>query len=335
MSGKRGLLAGLLLLGAALAGGGMPQQPAMLGDTQIHDPTVLKVGGHYVAMGTGLENVDGGALRLKTSPDGLHWKDAGTLGDSIPDWIYDKLGTQPPNLWAPTLSQRRGVTYLYYAASTFGTSSSVIGLMTNAHLDLAHPGKGWIDRGMVLQTSEGSTFNAIDPYRLDTTDGRAWLVYGSYWTGIKLRELDPAGGLLLRNAKQYDLASRGGGAIEAATLMQHGGYYYLFVSFDRCCAGIDSTYRIMVGRASKVTGPYTARDGTPMMQGGATQVQASQGRFIGPGGQEVVHGATDLLVYHYYDAHKGGQSHIQLSKLLWDAQGWPLLGAPPQQDSGQ
>lgn len=324
------LLAALLLASAALAGsGGPPVQPVLKGDTQLHDPTLLKVGSAYVAMGTGIENVDGGTLRLRTSPDGTAWADAGTLGVRIPDWIYDQIGTRPPNLWAPTLSTHGGITYLYYAASVFGQNTSVIGLYTNAKLDPKHPERGWVGRGPVLTTRKSDTFNAIDPYRIDTPDGKAWMVFGSYWTGIKLRELDPVSGKL-KGGRQYDLASRGGGAVEAATLVQRGKYYYLFVSFDRCCAGVDSTYRVMVGRATSITGPYTDREGVPMMQGGGTQVQATKGRYIGPGGQEVyMDGAEQRLVYHYYDGNQNGVSHFQTAHLGWDADGWPDLGALP------
>ena len=115
-------------------------------------------------------------------------------------------------------------------------------------------------------------------------------------------------------------------------MLQHGPYFYLFVSFDRCCAGLDSTYRMMVGRSKSVTGPYLDREGVPMMQGGGSELQASQGRFVGPGGQEVFkNGAGDSLVYHYYDADQGGTPQLQTSPIRWDAAGWPVLGALPEE----
>ncbi|WP_412026707.1 arabinan endo-1,5-alpha-L-arabinosidase [Deinococcus yunweiensis] len=331
---RRRVVLAAMLTSVALAGGGNPPvQPSLKGDTQLHDPTVLRVGSRYVAMGTGIENVDGGTLRLRTSPDGITWMDAGTLGVRLPDWIYDQIGTQPPNLWAPTLFMRGTTTYLYYAASVFGENTSVIGLYTNKGLDPAHPERGWVDQGSVLTTTKSDAFNAIDAYRIDTQDGRAWLVFGSYWTGIKLRELDPVSGKL-RGTRQYDLASRGGGAVEAATIVRHGKYFYLFVSFDRCCAGVDSTYRIVVGRSAAITGPYIDREGVPMMRGGGTQVQSTRGRYIGPGGQEVyMDGTEPRLVYHYYDGNENGVSHFQTAHLTWDAAGWPDLGGLPKGDN--
>ena len=38
----------------------------------------------------------------------------------------------------------------------------------------------------------------------------------------------------------------GTNAIEAPFIMKHGGYYYLFVSWDYCCRGIKSNYRVAV-----------------------------------------------------------------------------------------
>ena len=69
-------------------------------------------------------------------------------------------------------------------------------------------------------------WNAIDPFRIDTSDGRAWLSYGSYWSGIKLRELNPlTGKLLAPDTPAISIASRGHGAIEASSLLEHAGKF--------------------------------------------------------------------------------------------------------------
>ena len=328
---RRAVVAASLVLGAAALAAPSVVQPALSGDLNIHDPTLLRLPGGSVVMGTGYEGIDGGTLRLSTSNDGVTWTDAGHLGDKQPAWVSKLLGQEPPNLWAPTLFQKGRTTYLYFAASTFGSNTSGIGLMTNAALDPNAPGKGWVDRGLVFASKRSDTFNAIDPFRIDTPGGKAWLAFGSFWDGIKMRALDPATGLLSRtDTTLYSLASRGGGAIEAASLVQHGGYFYLFVSYDRCCAGVNSTYRIMVGRSKNVTGPYTDKAGVAMMKGGATQVQATGGRYIGPGGQEVYQDAgADHLVYHYYAEDLGGTSQLQTSSVVWGADGWPTLGTLP------
>jgi arabinan endo-1,5-alpha-L-arabinosidase len=330
---QRLLLIALLLLSGAPALAA-PAQPEMQGDLRIHDPTMIVVNGIYVAFYTGQEGGLGrGALQLKTSPDGVTWKDQGFLGRGLPAWVQPTLGVKPPNLWAPTVSVHGGTYYLYYAASIFGMNLSAIGLMTNPQLDPTHPADGWTDQGVVLKTGVTDHFNAIDPFRIDTADGRAWLSFGSYWEGIKLRELDPATGLVKPGADNlYALAGRGGAAIEASSILAHDGHFYLFVSYDRCCAGIASTYKMMVGRADTITGPYVDQAGRPMLKGYATEVQRTQGRFIGPGGEEPFTGphGEEMLVYHYYDGSDGGASKLEIAPIQWSADGWPSLGPLPQ-----
>ena len=62
----------------------------------------------------------------------------------------------------------------------------------------------------------------------------------------------------------------GTNAIEAPFIFKHGGYYYLFVSWDYCCRGAKSNYRVAVGRSKTVDGPYLDRTGKDMANGGGT-----------------------------------------------------------------
>ncbi len=65
-----------------------------------------------------------------------------------------------------------GTWYLYYAASTFGSNTSVIGLMTNTTLDPDDPDYAWVDRGEVVRSTVGQdNFNAIDPAVITADDG--------------------------------------------------------------------------------------------------------------------------------------------------------------------
>ena len=174
-------------------------------------------------------------------------------------------------------------------------------------------------------------FNAIDPFRMDASDGRAFLTFGSFWSGIKLSELAPETGKLKPNAPLVALASRHGGAIEAPSILEREAKFYLFVSFDQCCKGVASTYNIRVGRAARIEGPYLDRDGQAMLDGGGSLLLAGAGRFIGPGGQEPVKISTgDMLAYHYYDGESGGVAKLQLSPIGWTPDGWLELGALPR-----
>lgn len=322
---------------AALAGpisAAMAQetQPVLSGDTGIHDPTWVEVDGIQVAFGTGVERAaDGGAIRVKTSPDGLVWTDAGTIGQGVPEWVEPTIGSVPPNIWAPHAFVRGERIYLYYAVSTFGVNVSALGLMTHDALDPADPTVGWVDRGVVLTSGRSDNFNAIDAARIDTPDGKAWLSFGSWWDGIKMREIDPETGKLIDGDDTlYSLASRGGGAIEAPSILEHEGKYYLFVSFDRCCNGIASTYNIRVGRADGVTGPYLDRDGVPMLTSGGTLLLGAGGDYRGPGGQEAFSTpGGDILVYHYYSLKAGGAPKLQITPIRWTEDGWPQVDPLP------
>jgi len=85
----------------------------------------------------------------------------------------------------------------------------------------------------------------------------------------------------------------------------------------------------MVGRATRITGPYTDKAGTDMMKGAAEQVLASEGRYIGPGGGTAWRdGDTYLYVFHYYDGNDNGNSKLQIRPIRFDATDWITLGDP-------
>ena len=66
-------------------------------------------------------------------------------------------------------------------------------------------------------------------------------------------------------------------------MVRHGGYYYLFVSSGACCKGIGSSYQVLVGRSSQITGPYLDPNGTPMTDGGGMELLGSDEGMIGAG----------------------------------------------------
>ncbi|KAL2136492.1 hypothetical protein VTI74DRAFT_3511 [Chaetomium olivicolor] len=284
------------------------------GDTFIHDPTVVKTpSGTYLAAYTG-DNV-----QLKTSIDRTKWQNAGAVFPNGAPWTtpYTK---GDKNLWAPDISFHNGQYYLYYSASSFGSSRSAIFLATST---TGAPGS-WTDRGLVIESFENSNWNAIDPNLIVDAQGRWWLSFGSFWSGIKMIALNPSTGKRSDN-QLISIASRpdAGGAVEAPYITRHGNYYYLWVSFDRCCQGAASTYRIMVGRSKNVTGPYVDKSGRQMMQGGGTQMMSSHGSIHGPGHNAVFTDVDgDVLVYHYYN--DAGTAQIGINLIRYE-NGWPVI----------
>jgi arabinan endo-1,5-alpha-L-arabinosidase len=111
-------------------------------------------------------------------------------------------------------------------------------------------------------------------------------------------------------------------AVEAPYMVRHKAMYYLFVSFDFCCRGTDSTYKIAVGRSRSVNGPFSDELGTPLEHGGGTVILSSDGAMVGPGGESVSRG---LMAYHYYDGNQGGAITLGIRRIHWGPGGWPVL----------
>jgi arabinan endo-1,5-alpha-L-arabinosidase len=326
------------LLGAAIAAAPLvaasestqPEVLALSGDiSPIHDPAIIRAGDTYYVFAT--NRFAQKLVPIFCSTDLRRWKFCGNVFDKVPDWALREVpGAR--GIWAPDIAYVRGTYRLYYSVSTFGSNRSVIGLVTNKTLDSRRPDYRWVDEGFVIGSTREDDWNAIDANLAVDKDGGMWLALGSFWSGIKLRRLDAATGKPSRkDTTLYSLASRrplDPPAIEAPFIVRRGDYYYLFVSFDRCCRGRESTYKIMVGRSRKITGPYLDKRGKPMMEGGGTLLVEGTDTWRGPGGQSVLLDAkVDLLVFHAYHGVTGRPT-LQISTMIWE-KGWPRAGALP------
>ena len=96
------------------------------------------------------------------------------------------------------------------------------------------------------------------------------------WSGLQIEanwwsEDDPSYHYLARGP---DIAGEPGESewVEAAYLHKNQGTYYLFVNWYGCCAGVDSTYEIHVGRSQLLHGPYQDKDGVDMKLGGGRHI---------------------------------------------------------------
>ncbi len=292
-----------------------------------HDPVIMKEGEQYYMFTTGQ------GVSIGKSDDLVTWQYAGRVFNKVPAWTFEEVPEFEGHLWAPDIAFINGKYFLYYSVSTFGRNLSCIGLAVNETLNPQDSRYQWEDRGLVIKSTPADDFNAIDPNFIQTDDDRAWLSFGSFWTGIKLIELDPATGMPLKNPPDFvALASRPGveyNPIEAPFIYKHGEYYYLFVSWDFCCQKVKSTYNIRVGRAQEITGAYLDKDGKPMLDGGGTLVLEGAGDMHGPGHNAVIrNGDQDLLIHHMYDGKRGGMAVLQIRPITWDADGWPVIGEP-------
>lgn len=322
---------GLAAAKGAGAGEPAPINERMSGDyAPVHDPCIIQADGRFHVFSTGHVGDEQGLVPWRVSRDLVHWERQGAVFDAIPAWAREAVpGTR--GIWAPDIAYFNGRYQLYYSCSTFGSNRSVIGLATNATLDPASPDFAWWDAGEVVASRRGDDFNAIDANHIADRDGAHWLALGSFWSGIKLFPLDAATGKPPPDAAMSSLASRpvperAPGAVEAPFMIERDGRYYLFVSYDYCCRGVDSSYYIVVGRAEHPTGPFAGRDGRLMSEGYGTVVLSGDRRFRGPGHNAYLRdGDEDYLVYHAYDAEYDGIATLRIAPVAWTDDGWPTV----------
>jgi beta-xylosidase len=169
--------------------------------------------------------------------------------------------------------------------------------------------------------------------------------FGSFWGGLKLAKLtkdrlkidgdslniptiasrakepDGKGNLA---ATENNSPDAGGNAIEGPFIFRKKNFYYLFASIDYCCKGPKSDYKIIVGRAKQVTGPYLDKSGVDMRQGGGSILLQGDNDWYGLGHNAVCSfKGADYLIYHAYDAADNGKPKLQIKKLKWTKTGWP------------
>lgn len=289
--------------------------------SNVHDPVMIKQDDSYYLFCTGV------GIPVRHSRDLRTWRMArgGTVFQMQPKEAFAYV-PGATNIWAPDISFYNDRYHLYYSVSTFGSNHSAIGLATNVTLHSDDDNFKWEDHGIVFKSDHPDFYNAIDANLILDADEQPWLVFGSHWGGIKMILLDyETGKQSSEDDTLYSLAARSihPRAIEAPFMIYRNHYYYLFVSFDQCCNGAASTYNVRVGRSENITGPFVDRDGTAMMEDGGTQITFATKQYRGPGHNAIFHeDGQDYMVYHAYDAIRGGTPTLRIDRLEWDDEGW-------------
>ena len=301
----------------------------------VHDPVMAYEDGTYYLFATGH------GIQQMTSRDCKTWTvSSQPVMTVIPQWTRDSVPGFTNHVWAPDIIRWHNRWWLAYSCSTFGKNGSAIGLLSSSSLKSPI----WNDEGCIVTSREQrDNWNAIDPNFIIDEDDQPWLVWGSFWNGIQMARLDTtmhlAKGEIPRTiARRYspkDLNRMpnptsqyaGTNAIEAPFIMKHGGYYYLFVSWDYCCMGSKSTYRVVVGRSKTVDGSYVDRDGEDMREGGGTPVIAGDKKeFEALGHCAAYHyDDKDIFICHGYSIAHNGASILVQRPIRWTADGWPEI----------
>ena len=301
----------------------------------VHDPVMAKEDGVYHIFATGM------GIQRMTSKDRKNWQvKAMPVMTVIPKWTRDSVPGFDKHVWAPDIIRWHNKWWLAYSCSTFGKNGSAIGLLSAAKLDSPI----WNDEGCIVASRENrDNWNAIDPNFVIDDNYTPWMVWGSFWDGIQIVRLDTTMHVA-KGEKPRTLARRyapgtttaepnptsahaGTNAIEAPFVMKHQGYYYLFVSWDYCCRGSKSNYRVAVGRSKNVDGPYLDKRSNDMLNGGGTVLLEGDKKQYEATGHCAAYSidGKDIFICHGYSTEMKGAPVLIQREIRWTDDGWPEL----------
>lgn len=230
--------------------------------------------------------------------------------------------------WAPEIRYINGKYVLYFSWAKWGdgsisytavaTSDSPVGDFLNA-------------KPLLITDDFGS--NCIDQFYYEE-DGKKYMFVGSF-NGIYVTELTDDGLSVKRGADGKPVLKKQvcGRAFEGTNIYKKGKYYYLFASINNCCPnnGMDSKYKVVVGRSENLLGPYVDRKGKDMLDNSWELVLEGDGEtFFGPGHNSIIipdDAGIDWMIYHSYVKENGtvGGRLGMLDRIVWSADGWPTI----------
>jgi arabinan endo-1,5-alpha-L-arabinosidase len=287
----------------------------------LPDPTIIKASNGWFYL-----------YATEATPNVPVWR-----SQNLVDWLYVGAAfteaTRPSwpdapeaGIWAPDINYINGKYVLYFARSVWGGEWTCgIGAATANDPDgpFANPVK-------LFNSIEIGVQNSIDPFYMED-GGKKYLFWGSFH-GIYGIELDDDGLTVKPGAEKVRIA---GDSFEGVYIHKRGNYYYLFASTGSCCAGANSTYSLVVGRAASLFGPYVDKDTDPLLNAGNwTWVIQKNEHFVGPGHcSEIVtdNAGNDWILYHGYV--KGNEDadgrQLLMSRIIWEND-WPsVAGGSP------
>ena len=258
-------------------------------DADFPDPDVLKVGNEYHLYAT---NGAGFNVQQAVSTDLVTWERGGTDAlPALPPWAASG------KTWAPEVAEAQdGSFLLYFTAASKDPARQCIGVATSG--DPAGPFTSDAEQPLVCPDDGG----AIDASTFVDDDGTMYLLFKNDGnccgldTWLQIAPLSADGLSLTAEPTKLAMQDQAweGNLVEAPTLVKRGGSYVLLYSANDY-GGAD--YAIGYATADSVLGPYS-KPTEPLLT-----TTSSDGRYLGPGGQDVVVGpdGNDMLVFHSWD----------------------------------
>jgi len=278
----------------------------------LPDPTVIRAkdGNFYLYATEDVRN-----MPILKSSNLVDWTMIGTAFTDKTRPTFEPDG----GLWAPDINYINGKYVLYYSMSVWGGEWTCgIGVAV-----ADKPEGPFTDKGKLFRSDEIDVQNSIDPFYIED-NGKKYLFWGSF-RGIYAIELSDDGLSLKPGAEKKHIA---GTAFEGTYIEKKGNHYFLFASIGSCCEGINSTYKLVVGRSESLFGPYFDKNGQPMMDNNYTTVILPNERFVGNGHcSEIIQddAGNDWILYHGVDENAPEGRVLLLDRVIWDTSGWPYV----------
>ncbi len=317
----------------------------------VHDPSLIKADDYYYMYSTGL--IPGNAdVEIRRSKDMINWEYVQAAGlmpanPEVASYIQS-------NLWAPEVYKYGNEYRMYYSCSGVSGGTSCIALAVSSKPEGPFTHKGIVVRSTNSGWSAGGV-NAIDANIICDTSGKMYMVWGSFFGGIKIAEMDAATGYLKSSDKNSDStpgtiiakrpqgAANDNGACEGPFVFysEETGYYYLVVSYGNLLnedRGAGS-YNMRMGRSRSITGPYLDYNGKNMTDVDSNFFEvgyklATNHKFNNSGGWMCIGGNSvykeDGKYWCVAHARQGdgsqrdGLVYLNIRQLFWTEDGWPL-----------
>lgn len=240
---------------------------------ESHDPSMMKdpISGCYYSYSTdtAITSEYQQGIPIRKSKDLINFEYIGRALSEKAIYQARDNGDFPPTegFWAPFTEYTKNEYRMYYSATkAFGSWESRIWLAVSNS-----PEGPFENRGVVMDSwnTEPGSPNAIDPHIIEDEKGGKYLVYGSFFGGIYLKELDNETGMSKSSdpketGKRIAIKpenSRLDGPEGAAVIFNPDTkYYYLFLSYG----WLGENYDIRVGRSNSLWGPYLDYKGRDM-----------------------------------------------------------------------
>ncbi|MCC8144644.1 MAG: family 43 glycosylhydrolase [Tannerellaceae bacterium] len=277
----------------------------------LPDPTIIKAEDGYFYL---YATEDTPHVPIYRSRDLVNWNYMGTAfkENTRPD--FEPGG----GIWAPDIEYIDGKYYLFYSMSVWGGEWTCgIGVAT-----AEKPAGPFTDQGKLFRSNEIGVQNSIDPFYIQE-EGVHYLFWGSF-RGIYGAEITKEGDSFTVGTP----VQVAGTAFEGTYIHKKDGYYYMFASIGSCCDGVNSTYELVVGRATELFDDYVDKEGRSMMDNGYTVVIGRNDKFVGNGHcSEIVQddAGNDWIFYHGVNVNDPSGRVLLMDQVKWDEAGWPYV----------